>query len=167
MKDEVHPLSPLNFWCYSKGNETLRYGMFRRWISWYDIITLLDKRSEESAEKIASNIINVAPSAKNTKNAVCISGLTVRNDKYDRKVKEVNVILKKNCNNKNLSFIDNGNINPRILNKSGLHLNEYGITQLVNNFCSTMKKWWGKICLDNDFKRKQNYVSSKKVKIFV
>ena len=71
---------------------------------------------------------------------VYVSGLAVRNDKYDRNGEEVNEILKKKCNDKNLSFIDNGNINSRMLNKSGLHLNEYGTTQLVNNFCYTMKK---------------------------
>ena len=81
-----------------------------------------DLRSEEPAEKIASNIINVAFSAKN-KNTVYVSGLIVRNGKYNRKGKEVNVVLKKKCNNKNLSLIDNRNINPRMLNKSGLHLN--------------------------------------------
>ena len=37
----------------------------------------------------------------------------MRNDKYDKNGKEVNVILQKKCNEKNLSFIDNGNINPR------------------------------------------------------
>ena len=71
---------------------------------------------------------------------VYVSGLAVRNDKYDRNGEEVNEILKKKCNDKNLSFIDNGNINSRMLNKSGLHLNEYGTTQLVNNFCYNMKK---------------------------
>ena len=45
---------------------------------------------------------------------------TVRNDKYDRNGKEVNVILKKKSNYKTLNFVDNGNINPRMLNKSRL-----------------------------------------------
>ena len=123
-----------------------------------------DLRSEESAEKIASNIINEAVSAKNTKTTIYVSGLTARNEKYDAKGKDINKILKKNCNDKNLSFIDNGNINPRMLNKSRLYLNEYGTTQLVNNFCCTMKKWRNKICLGKDFKRKKNCVGSKKVK---
>ena len=69
-----------------------------------------------------------------------VSGLTVRNNKYARKGKEANVILKKKCNDKNLTFVDNGNINTRMLNKSGLHLNEYDTTQLVNNSYSHMKK---------------------------
>ena len=72
---------------------------------------------------------------KTKKNTVYVSGLTVRNDKYYRKGKEINVILKKKCNDKNLSFIDNGNINSRMLNKSGIHLNEYCTTQLVNKLC--------------------------------
>ena len=52
-------------------------------------------RSEESAWNIASNVINVALYASNEKNTVYFSGLKVRNDKYDRKEKEDNVILKK------------------------------------------------------------------------
>ena len=43
-------------------------------------------------------------------------------------------------NDKNLHFVDNGNTNRSMLNKSGLHLNEHGITQLLNNFCHTMEK---------------------------
>ena len=78
----------------------------------------------------------MAVSAKNKKNTVYVSGLTVANDKYDRKGK-INIIQKKKCNDKNISSIDNGNINPRMLNKSILHLNEYGTTQLANNFYHT------------------------------
>ena len=52
-----------------------------------------------------------------------------------------------------------------MLNKSGLHLNEHGATQLVNNFFYTMKKWRNKVCFDNDFRRTKNHLGSKKVKI--
>ena len=45
---------------------------------------------------MASKIRNVVVSAKNKKNTVYFSGLAVRNDKYDKKGKEVNVVLKKN-----------------------------------------------------------------------
>ena len=109
--------------------------MFGRWISWYDTIASWDKRPQKS-------------------------GLTVRNDKYDRNGKEVKVILKKKCNEKNLNFVGNGNINPRILNKSNRYLNEYGTAKLVNNFCYTMKKGRDKICLGNDCRRKRNYLGS-------
>ena len=47
-----------------------------------------DLRNEESAEKIGSSIINVVLSAKNKKNTAYVSGLTVRNDKYDRMGKD-------------------------------------------------------------------------------
>ena len=49
----------------------------------------IDPRSQELAEKIVNDIINVALSAKNKKNTVYVSGLTVKNDKYDRKGKEI------------------------------------------------------------------------------
>ena len=39
--------------------------------------------SDESAEKIAFNIINVTLSSKSKKKTVYVLGLTVRNDKYD------------------------------------------------------------------------------------
>ena len=29
-KDEVHRFSPFKFWCHNKGDETSRYGMFRK-----------------------------------------------------------------------------------------------------------------------------------------
>ena len=73
-----------------------------------------DLRSEESAEKIASNIINVALSLLKIKDTLYVSGFTVRNDKYHRKEKEFNVILKKKSNDKNLNFVDNGNIDACI-----------------------------------------------------
>ena len=52
--------------------------------------------------------MSVSAATKQVINTVYVSGLIVRNDKYDRKGKEVNVILKKKINDKNLSFIDNG-----------------------------------------------------------
>ena len=100
-----------------------------------------DLRNDKmSAEKIAEDIVNVALTAKNDTNSVYVSGITIRKDKYDKKRKEVNKNLQKLCNNNNLFYIDNENINLGMLNKSGLHLNEYGTTQLVNNFCFCMKK---------------------------
>ena len=53
----------------------------------------IDPRSQELAERIANDIINVALSAKYKKNTVYVSGLTVRNDKYDRKGKRNFLIL--------------------------------------------------------------------------
>ena len=72
------------------------------------------------------------------KKTVYVLGITARNDKCDRKGKEVNVILNKTCDDKNLNFVDNRNINPRMLNKSGLLLNM--VPQKVNDFFYPMKK---------------------------
>ena len=69
---------------------------------------------------------------------VYISSLIIRNDKLDKKRKEVNDFIKQQCLTNHLCFIDNENINLRMLNKSGLHLNENGTKRLVNNFCFSM-----------------------------
>jgi len=43
--------------------------------------------------------------------------------------------ISKKSEQKDVTFIDNDNIRGNMLNSSGLHLNEYGTTRLVNNFC--------------------------------
>ena len=67
-KDEVNRLSPIIFCCHNKSGETSRYGCLEDGSP--DTILLHhgtnDRSSQESAEKIASNI-NVALSAKNKK----------------------------------------------------------------------------------------------------
>ena len=52
------------------------------------------------------------------------------------------------CRTRQLLFINNNNINLNMLNKSGLHLNEYGTTRLANNFCYSMDAWLYEICTD-------------------
>ena len=47
-----------------------------------------------------------------------------------------------------LLFIDNKNINLNMLNRRGLHLNEYGTTRLANKFCYNMNASWYEICMD-------------------
>ena len=78
----------------------------------------------------------VALSTEKHKNTVCVSGATEGYSTYDRKRKEVNTIKQK-YDDKHLNFVDNGNINPRMLNKS---LNKYVTTPLASNFCYTMNK---------------------------
>lgn len=55
---------------------------------------------------------------------VYISSLVIRNDKSDKKRKEINDFIKQQYLTKHLLFIDN--IKLGLLNKSGLHLNEDG-----------------------------------------
>ena len=61
--------------------------------------------------------------------------------------KEVSQLLERKCLVEKLSFIDNQNMNVKMLNQSRLHLNEYGTWRLVYNFCY---KWWDANCLDRN-----------------
>ena len=84
------------------------------------------------------------------KKQVFISGLTIRNDNLYKRRKEVNQFLERKCSVEKFGFIDNQNINLKMLNQSGLHLNEYGTRRLVNNFCYNLIKWWDAICLERN-----------------
>ena len=97
-------------------------------------------KNDNDSEKIASDIVDLGLSVKNEKTMVYISSLIIRNDKLDKKRKEVNDSIKQQCLTNHLCFIDNENINLRMLNKSGLHLNENGTKRLVNNFFFSMTK---------------------------
>ena len=92
--------------------------------------------------------MNLAVSIKISKNQVFISGLVIRKDKLNKKGNEVNELLKNKCGISQLSFIYNKNISLGMLKKSGIHLNEYGIMRLVNNFCFSMNAWRDKTCMD-------------------
>ena len=94
---------------------------------------------DDNSEKIASNIVDLGLSVKNEKTMVYISSLVIRNDKLDKNEKKLMILFKlQQCLTNHLCFIDNENINLRMLNKSGLHLNENGTKRLVNNFCFSM-----------------------------
>ena len=96
---------------------------------------------DDNSEKIASNIVDLGLSVKNEKTMVYISSLVIRNDKLDKNEKKLMILFKlQQCLTNHLRFIDNENINLRMLNKSGLHLNENGTKRLVNNFCFSMTK---------------------------
>ena len=47
-------------------------------------------------------------------------------------------VLENKIGIRQLPFIDNKNISLGMLNKSGVHLNEYGITRLFNKLCFSM-----------------------------
>ena len=94
-----------------------------------------DLKSPQGACNIAQDIIDLAEALETGNNSVMVSGLVPRGDFLNGKATEVNKVLKQLCQSKNLKFIDNSNINPSIhLNRSRLHLNEYGTTLLANNF---------------------------------
>ena len=74
-------------------------------------------------EQIAESIIDLAKSVKTDKNNVVISELTPRNDQLNKKTKEVNEVLRQECNKRNIDVIKYDNINARKhCNMSGVHL---------------------------------------------
>ena len=95
----------------------------------------IDLKSGNTSENIATYIVKLALTIQSEKNKVFISGLIMRNDNLDKKRKEVNRSLERKCLVEKLGFIENQNINLKMLNQNGLHLNEYGTRSLVNSFC--------------------------------
>ena len=102
-----------------------------------------------TAEKIANNISNLAVTIRSEKTKALISRL-----------KSLNNFWKKKYFVENLSFIDNQKI-KKMLNQSGLHLNEYGTRRLVKKFYYNLINWWDTICLDRNTNEKS--VKTKKV----
>ena len=99
-----------------------------------------DLASERSARETATNIIELAKSLSTEETTVLVSGLTQRGDDLNHKVLEVNTILKTKCQQINLGYIDNNNLNPdRHLNNSKLHLNSHGSSILAKNFINAIK----------------------------
>ena len=60
-----------------------------------------------------------------------MSGLTVLNDRWKDKGKNVCSLLKRRCDEEKICFVENTNISVGMLNNSGLHLNERETTRLV------------------------------------
>ena len=97
-------------------------------------------KNNESVKDIATDIMNLAISVKNESKTVVVSRITVRNDKFNGKEKNINCLLKRRCDVEKIVFVDNSKITVSMLSHSGLHLNEGGTTRLVNNLCSTLAK---------------------------
>ena len=97
-----------------------------------------DLNGNSASQGVAEKILNLATLIKTSKNQVFVSNVVIRKDKLNEKGNEVNELLKNKCGIRQLSFIDNKNISLGMLNKSGIHFNEYSITRLVNNFCFSM-----------------------------
>ena len=52
---------------------------------------------------------------------VFVSGLTIRNDRLNDKRKNMNSLLKRKCDEENICFVNNTNINVDMLNNSALY----------------------------------------------
>ena len=91
----------------------------------------------DSSENICKNIIELAQNInkQNQNTGVIISSLIARGDELNTKVIETNRLLEKACNERNIGFINNNNIDRSShLNKSRLHLNRNGSSVLAENF---------------------------------
>ena len=79
-------------------------------------------------------MINFAKGLKTEKNDFCIGSIITRKDNYNEKGKEVNTFLKLKCQELSFTYIDNSNIKPEHLNKSGIHLSQTGSKLLARNY---------------------------------
>ena len=75
--------------------------------------------------------MDVAIFYRNEKTNIFVSGLTVLNDRWNKKGKNVDSLLKRRCGEEKICFVGNTNINVGMLNNSSLHLNERETTRLV------------------------------------
>ena len=98
----------------------------------------LDKPDAE----IATDIISVAESLKSTHTNVAISAIVPRADDFKEKAAEVNKCLISKFQEKDIPLISHDNIiSKRHLNKSKLHLNNYGNGVFVRNLKEFLDKY--------------------------
>ena len=100
-----------------------------------------DLKSEITASKLSKNIINLAKSCSDAGSVVAISSLITRGDNLKGKLEAVNEILKKSCSDRNIGFIEHGNILENDLNGSKIHLNKKGSDKLDNNIIDFINKF--------------------------
>ena len=94
-----------------------------------------DLKTIDTPEEITVGILNLAITCKTDKNSVFISGIVPKTEKLNEKASKVNSIMRHECNERNICFIDNKYITPRFhCNRSGLLLNYYGTKKLQEIF---------------------------------
>ena len=93
-----------------------------------------DVPTKKAPDQIAENIVNLVIKLKRN----CeVSGITARNNQYQKKAAYVNRELKEKCREKKLKFLHYGNtITVRNLNASKLHINKRGTQVLANVFAA-------------------------------
>ena len=93
-----------------------------------------DVPTKTTLEQIAENVVNLAIKLK-TNCDVSISGITARNDQYQKKAADVNRELKEKCPEKNLQFLDHGNTIKvvTLLNKRGTQVLSNVYAEAISN----------------------------------
>ena len=103
-----------------------------------------DLKSDSSPEEIVRYISNLRTSVKTQTNKVILCSIVPWYDNLTEKAIRVNKCLKKECEARNIWFIDHRNISPKHkCNRSGLHLNYSGMKKLIENilFCLCKSDW--------------------------
>ena len=99
-------------------------------------------RDEDSAEKIASDIADLAAKMKSDENEVVVSSIICRGDNLNEKAEKVNSTLLSLCQGLHLGYLDNSNINQEHLTYKGrfpgLHLNADGTNILFSNLVNSI-----------------------------
>ena len=87
-------------------------------------------------EQIAEHIIECGDICRNHGvRDVLIGGVPTRAKNYlQERCVELNVVLKRMCEERNYTFIDNSNINSSHLHNDGVHLSNEGSELLLSNY---------------------------------
>ena len=129
--------------------------------------------TKQDSQQIAESIVKLTVKIKkNCDVSISISTylyITDRNDKYLRKIADVNRNLKSRCREKKFHFKNHGNsITVRYLNASILHLNKRGTQVLTNQFAeaiSNIINWQSVFSLaNNDSINSTHYTDENKAK---
>ena len=95
-------------------------------------------REKETPEKCADEISSLAKLvlSSSPKTIVALSSIITRTDDKALAAKaiEVNLHLKKICQQNHWTFINHSNIKPSHLNRNGIHLNKSGTLLMARNF---------------------------------
>ena len=119
----------IDSWSNNRGNDPPCQRLYGWFCAWYCVITLCYKwfkKRTYSSENYTEHIEVGRRVSDGGKRDVLVSGIINRSDDYNAKVQKVNEFLSEIRTRKNMKYIDNGNIDLGMLNRSKLHLNRSG-----------------------------------------
>lgn len=104
------------------------------------------------AKEIAAKVINIARDAlAKGVSTVYVFGITQRRNKqFAQLIKQTNFELRLLCGELNINYVDTGDINPRDIDRDGIHLNVQGTKKLARkilkcdtNYNPMLEETWG------------------------
>ena len=96
--------------------------------------------SDKSEVDIVTELLTLAHSMKAKYINEISSGLVRRGDNLDSKRIKTNTIIKDMCDEENMTYIEHNNIKLEHLNRSLLHLKNYGGNIIAINFLTIWKE---------------------------